>query len=66
MKKLVLFFAVAVAVAFASCGSKPKTEDAPEAVKPTEVAAKPDSVKADSAAKAAQAAQAAPAAAPAK
>lgn len=29
MKKLVLFFAVVVAVSFASCGNKAKTEEAP-------------------------------------
>lgn len=50
MKKLVLFFAVATAVAFASCGSKEKaveetTEEAVPAPAPVEVVV--DSVAAD-------------------
>lgn len=38
MKKLVLFFAVAVAVSFASCGNKAKTE-APEEAATEQIAA---------------------------
>ena len=38
MKKLVLFFAAVVAVAFASCGAKETTEEATEKVAVEEVA----------------------------
>lgn len=38
MKKLVLFFAAVVAVAFASCGAKETTEEATEEVAVEEVA----------------------------
>ena len=38
MKKLVLFFAAVVAVAFASCGQKETTEEATEEVAVEEVA----------------------------
>jgi len=47
MKKLVLFFAVIVAVSFASCGNKAKTE-APEEVATEEVAAEEATVAVDS------------------
>ena len=38
MKKLILFFAAVVAVAFASCGAKETTEEATEEVAVEEVA----------------------------
>ena len=38
MKKLVLFFAAVVAIAFASCGAKETTEEATEEVAVEEVA----------------------------
>ena len=53
MKKLVLFFAAVVAVAFASCGAKETTEEATEEVAVEEVApvvADTDAVVVDSAA----------------
>jgi len=62
MKKLVLFFAVVVAVSFASCGNKAKTE-APEEVATEEVVAAEEApVATDSTAAAAPATEAAPAA----
>ena len=50
MKKLVLFLAVATAVAFASCGSKAEEEAATEEVAPVEevVEAPAEEVVADS------------------
>ena len=48
MKKLVLFFAVVVAVSFASCGNKAKTE-APEEVATETVAPAADSATAPAA-----------------
>ncbi|MCE5174779.1 MAG: hypothetical protein ABFC90_01725 [Bacteroidales bacterium] len=66
MKKLVLFFAVVVAVSFASCGNKAKTE-APEEVATEEVAteAAPAAVDSTAAAAPAEAAPAAETATPA-
>ena len=50
MKKLVLFFAVIVAVSFASCGNKAKTEAPEEAATEEVVAAEETPVAVDSAA----------------
>jgi len=58
MKKLVLFFAVIVAVSFASCGNKAKTEAPEEAATEEVVAAEEAPVAVDSTA----AVEAAPAA----
>lgn len=61
MKKLVLFFAVVVAVSFASCGNKAKTEAPEEAATEEVVAAEEAPVAVDSTAAAATT-EAAPAA----
>ncbi|HEY5499590.1 MAG TPA: hypothetical protein VIK20_04320 [Bacteroidales bacterium] len=50
MKKLVLFFAVIVAVSFASCGNKAKTEAPEEAATEEVVAPEETPVAVDSAA----------------